>query len=73
VISANGLIFKHQSLLNNMLVCFLCKTSLLDQTKHRECLLKGLEEGLVQSKADWLQKSAPKPKVKKVIRKVLVD
>ena len=56
-----------------MLVCFLCKTPLLDQTKHRECLLKGLEEGLVQSKADWLQKSAPKPKVKKVIRKVLVD
>jgi len=53
------------------LTCFLCKTPLLDQSKHRECLLKGLEEGLVQSKADWLQKS--KPKVKKVIRKVLVD
>jgi hypothetical protein len=53
------------------LTCFLCNTSLLDQSKHRECLLKGLEEGLVQSKADWLQKS--KPKVKKVIRKVLVD
>jgi hypothetical protein len=51
--------------------CFLCKTALLDPAKHRECLLKGLEEGLVQSKADWLQKS--KPKVKKVIRKVLIS
>jgi hypothetical protein len=53
--------------------CFLCKKPLLDQAKHRECLLKGLEEGLVQSKADWLQKSASKPKTKKVICKVLVD
>ena len=52
-------------------LCFLCKKPLLDQTKHRECLLKGLEEGLVQSKADWLKKS--KPKAKKVIRKVLVE
>jgi hypothetical protein len=32
--------------------------------------MKGLEEGLVQSKADWLQKS--KLKYKKVIRKVLI-
>jgi hypothetical protein len=54
-----------------MSLCFLCKTPLLDQAKHRECLLKGLEEGLVQSKADWLKKS--KPKSKKVIRKVLVE
>jgi hypothetical protein len=53
-----------------MSLCFLCKTPLLDQTKHRECLLKGLEEGVVQSKADWLHKS--KPKAKKVIRKVLI-
>ena len=52
-------------------VCFLCKTTLQDQAKHRECLLKGLEEGLVQSKADWLKKS--KPKAKKVIRKVLLE
>ena len=52
-------------------LCFLCKTTLQDQAKHRECLLKGLEEGLVQSKADWLKKSKPKPK--KVIRKVLVE
>jgi hypothetical protein len=51
--------------------CFLCKTVILDPAKHRECLLKGLEEGLVQSKADWLQKS--KPKARKVIRKVLLD
>jgi len=51
--------------------CFICKTVLLDQATHRECLLKGLEEGLVQSKADWLQKS--KPKARKVIRKVLVE
>jgi hypothetical protein len=50
--------------------CFLCKTALVDPATHRECLLKGLEEGLVQSKADWLQKS--KPKYKKVIRKVLI-
>ena len=53
-----------------MSLCFLCKTALLDPAKHRECLLRGLEEGLVQSKADWLQKS--KPKFKKVIRKVLI-
>jgi hypothetical protein len=53
--------------------CFICKTTLLDAAKHRECLLKGLEEGLVQSKADWLQKSAPKPKARKVIRKVLLN
>jgi hypothetical protein len=52
-------------------LCFICKTPLQDQSKHRECLLKGLEEGLVQSKADWLQKS--KPKVRKMIRKVLLD
>jgi hypothetical protein len=51
-------------------LCFICKTPLQDPAKHRECLLKGLEEGLVQSKADWLQKS--KPKVKKMIRKVLI-
>ena len=51
--------------------CFICKTALLDPATHRECLLKGLEEGLVQSKADWLQKS--KPKYKKVIRKVLLN
>ena len=55
-----------------MSVCFVCKTPLLDQPKHRECLLKGLEEGVVQSKADWLQKSTPKIKFKKVIRKVLI-
>jgi hypothetical protein len=54
-----------------MSLCILCKTPLLDQAKHRECLLKGLEEGIVQSKADWLKKS--KPKVKKVIRKVLLE
>ena len=54
-----------------MSVCFICKKTLQDQAKHRECLLKGLEEGLVQSKTDWLNKS--KPKAKKVIRKVLVD
>jgi len=61
--------------MNNMPepTCFLCKKPLLDQAKHRECLLKGLEEGLVQSKADWLQKSTSKPKTKKVICKVLVD
>jgi hypothetical protein len=53
-----------------MSLCFLCKTPLVDQSKHRECLLKGLEEGLVQSKADWLKKS--KPKVRKMIRKVLI-
>jgi len=52
-------------------LCFLCKTTLQDPVKHRECLLKGLEEGLVQSKADWLQKS--KPKARKVIRKVLIS
>jgi hypothetical protein len=51
--------------------CFICKTALLDPATHRECLLKGLEEGTVQSKADWLNKS--KPKYKKVIRKVLLD
>lgn len=58
--------------MNNMpeQTCFICKTALVDPAKHRECLLKGLEEGLVQSKADWLQKS--KPKYKKVIRKVLI-
>ena len=52
-------------------LCFICKTTLVDQSKHRECLLKGLEEGLVQSMRDWLAKS--KPKVKKMIRKVLID
>lgn len=58
--------------MNNMPepTCFICNTAVLDQAKHRECVLKGLEEGLVQSKADWLQKS--KPKYKKVIRKVLL-
>ena len=54
-----------------MSLCILCKTPLLDQSKHRECLLKGLEEGIVQSKADWLKKSKPKPI--KVIRKVLLE
>jgi len=54
-----------------MSVCFVCKTSLVDQSNHRECLLKGLEEGVVQSKVDWLKKS--KPKVRKVIRKVLLQ
>jgi hypothetical protein len=53
-----------------MSLCILCKTPLLDPVTHRECLLKGLEEGVVQSKADWLKKS--KPKAKKVIRKVLI-
>ena len=53
-----------------MSLCFMCKTALLDPSKHRDCLLKGLEEGVFQSKADWLQKS--KPKAKKVIRKVLI-
>ena len=52
------------------ILCFICKAALLDTSKHRECLMKGLEEGLVQSKADWLQKS--KLKYKKVIRKVLI-
>lgn len=54
-----------------MSLCFICKSSLVDQSKHRECLLKGLEEGVVQSKVDWLKKS--KPKVRKVIRKVLLE
>ena len=54
-----------------MSLCILCKTPILDQSKHRECLLKGLEEGIVQSKADWLKKSKPKPI--KVIRKVLLQ
>jgi hypothetical protein len=54
-----------------MSVCILCKTPLVDEAKHRECLLKGLEEGVVQSKVDWLKKSKPKPR--KVIRKVLLQ
>jgi hypothetical protein len=54
-----------------MSVCILCKTPLLDPATHRECLLRGLEEGVVQSKADWLKKSKPKPR--KVIRKVLLE
>jgi hypothetical protein len=53
-----------------MSVCIICKTPLVDPATHRECLLRGLEEGVVQSKADWLKKS--KPKAKKVIRKVLI-
>ena len=54
-----------------MSLCILCKTSIVDPATHRECLLRGLEEGLVQSKADWLKKS--NPKAKKVIRKVLLQ
>ena len=54
-----------------MSLCFICKTSLVDPATHRECLLKGLEEGVVQSKVDWIKKS--KPKVRKVIRKVLLQ
>ena len=54
-----------------MSVCILCKASLVDPATHRECLLRGLEEGIVQSKADWLKKSKPKPR--KVIRKVLLQ
>jgi hypothetical protein len=53
-----------------MSVCILCKASLVDPATHRECLLRGLEEGIVQSKADWLKKSKTKPR--KVIRKVLI-
>jgi len=54
-----------------MSFCILCKAPLLDPATHRECLLRGLEEGVVQSKADWLKKS--KPKSRKVIRKVLLQ
>jgi len=54
-----------------MSVCILCKTPLVDPATHRECLLRGLEEGVVQSKADWLKKS--KPEVRKVIRRVLLQ
>jgi hypothetical protein len=49
----------------------MCKLSLLSYD-HRECLMKGLEMGLFQSKADWLKQSTSKPKPKKMIRKVLV-
>lgn len=54
-----------------MSLCILCKTLIVDLATHRECLLRGLEEGVVQSKADWLKKS--KPKAIKVIRKVLLE
>jgi hypothetical protein len=54
-----------------MSLCILCKALIVDPATHRECLLRGLEEGVVQSKADWLKKSKPKPR--KVIRKVLLQ
>ena len=53
--------------------CIICKLALGDTSTHRTCLLTGLEQGLFQSKADWLKQSTPKPKPKKMIRKVLVD
>lgn len=52
-------------------ICSICKTVIVELMKHRECLLKGLESGEVQSRRDWLAKS--KPKAIKVIRKVLID
>ena len=48
----------------------MCKLSLMSYC-HRECVLKGLEMGVFQSKADWLRQCTPKSK--KVIRKVLVS
>jgi hypothetical protein len=54
-----------------MSLCILCNALIVDPATHRECLLRGLEEGVVQSKADWLKKSKPKPR--KVIRKVLLQ
>ena len=52
-------------------ICSICKTVIVELMKHRECLLKGLESGEVQSRRDWLAKS--KPKVRKMIRKVLLE
>ena len=71
MISVRGFHFK---IIHNTMpepICSICKTPMVDQTKHRECLLKGLESGEVQSRRDWLAKS--KPKAIKVIRKVLID
>ena len=51
--------------------CIICKLALGDMSTHRTCVLTGLEQGIIKSKADWLKQSKPKPK--KVIRKVVVD
>ena len=50
--------------------CIMCKLSLLSYD-HRDCLLKGLELGLFQSKADWLKQCQPKRK--RMIRMALVE
>lgn len=52
-------------------LCVICKVSIEDITIHRECLLKGLEQGLFQSKADWLNQCKPKPR--RMIRRVRVE
>jgi hypothetical protein len=52
-------------------VCVICKVSIEDITVHRSCVLLGLEQGLFQSKADWLNQCKPKPR--RMIRRVRVE
>jgi hypothetical protein len=52
-------------------LCVVCKTSIEDITLHRQCVLQGLEQGLFQSKTDWLNQCKPKPR--RMIRRVRVE
>jgi hypothetical protein len=52
-------------------VCVVCKISIEDITLHRHCVLQGLEQGIFQSKADWLNQCKPKPR--RMIRRVRVE
>jgi hypothetical protein len=60
-----------QLYMDKLKVCVICKVSIEDITIHRECLLKGLEQGLFQSKTDWLNQCKPKPR--RMIRRVRVE
>jgi hypothetical protein len=52
-------------------LCVVCKISIEDITLHRQCVLQGLEQGLFQSKTDWLNQCKPKPR--RMIRRVRVE
>ena len=63
--------YMFQLYMDKLNVCVICKVSIEDITVHRPCVLQGLEQGLFQSKKDWLNQCKPKPR--RMIRRVRVE
>lgn len=56
---------------NVVQTCIVCDATLVDPSEHRACVIKGLEQNLFKSKAEWVKLC--KPKRKRMIRMALVE